>query len=67
MGAMGVAHDNAYNLVRQEVDSIICLHIDRGYSFAAASFYQSFPDMEDRDVISILKRIHQPGEKLGDN
>jgi putative phosphoribosyl transferase len=58
-----VAHDNAYDLVSHEVDSIICLHIDRGYSFAVASFYQSFPDMEDREVISMLKKIHQPGEK----
>jgi putative phosphoribosyl transferase len=65
--AVPVAHDNAYNLVSHEVDSIICLHIDRGYSFAVASFYESFPDMEDREVISILKRIHHPGEKLGNN
>jgi len=49
--------------VSHEVDSIICLHIDRGYSFAVASFYQSFPDMEDREVISILKKIHGPAEK----
>lgn len=61
--AVPVAHDNSYNLIRQEVDSIICLHIDRGYSFAVASFYQSFPDMEDGEVISILKSIHQPDEK----
>jgi putative phosphoribosyl transferase len=60
--AVPVAHDNAYNLVREEVDSIICLHIDRGHSFAVASFYQSFPDMEDREVISILKMIHELGE-----
>jgi putative phosphoribosyl transferase len=61
--AVPVAHDNAYNLVSHEVDSIICLHIDRGYSFAVASFYESFPDMEDREVISILKRIYRPAEK----
>ena len=54
-----VAHDSAYNMVSREVDSIICLHIDRGYSFAVASFYQSFPDMEDREVISILEKIHR--------
>ena len=56
--AVPVAHDNAYNLVSHEVDSIICLHIDRGYSFAVASFYESFPDMEDTEVISILRKIH---------
>ncbi len=56
--AVPVAHDDAYNLVSQEADSIICLHIYRGYSFAVASFYQSFSDMEDREVISLLKKIH---------
>jgi putative phosphoribosyl transferase len=56
--AVPVAHEYAYNLVSHEVDSILCLHIDRGYSFAVASFYKSFPDMEDREVISILKRLH---------
>ena len=61
--AVPVAHDNAYNLVSRDVDSIICLHIDRGYSFAVASFYESFPDMDDREVISILKRIDRPVEK----
>jgi putative phosphoribosyl transferase len=65
--AVPVAHDNAYSLVSHEVDSIICLHVDRGYSFAVASFYESFPDMEDREVIAILKRIHRPLEILGDN
>ena len=54
--AVPVAHDNAYDLVSHEVDSIICLHIDRGYSFAVASFYRSFPDMEDIEVISMLRR-----------
>lgn len=61
--AVPVAHDNAYDLVSREADSIICLHIDRGYSFAVASFYRSFPDMEDSEVISILKSIHRQGEK----
>jgi putative phosphoribosyl transferase len=61
--AVPVAHDNAYDLVSREVDSLICLHIDRGYSFAVASFYRSFPDMEDREVISILRRVYQQGEK----
>jgi len=56
--AVPVAHDNAYDLVSHEVDSIICLHIDRGYSFAVASFYRDFPDMEDEEVISLLQHIH---------
>ena len=61
--AVPVAHDIAYNLVSREAESIICLHIDRGYSFAVASFYQSFTDVEDEEVISILKKINRPVEK----
>jgi predicted phosphoribosyltransferase len=61
--AVPVAHENSYHMVKREVDSIICLHIDRGYSFAVASFYQSFPDMEDSEVISILKKIHHEDVK----
>ncbi|HVO67724.1 MAG TPA: phosphoribosyltransferase family protein [Syntrophales bacterium] len=57
--AVPVAHENSYHMIKREVDLIICLHIDRGYSFAVASFYQSFPDMEDSEVISILKKIHR--------
>jgi len=56
--AVPVAHDNAYDLVSHEVDSIICLHIDRGYSFAVASFYRNFPDMVDEEVISLLEHVH---------
>ena len=60
--AVPVAHDNAYNLVEQEVDSIFCLHLDRGYSFAVASFYRIFPDMEDGEVISLLNKIRKRSE-----
>ena len=56
--AVPVAHENSYNMVKREVDSIICIHIDRGYSFAVASFYESFPDMLDSEVISILNKMH---------
>lgn len=56
--AVPVAHENSYNMVKREVDSIICLHIDKGYSFAVASFYESFPDMQDSEVILILNKIH---------
>jgi putative phosphoribosyl transferase len=61
--AVPVAHENSYHMVKREVDSIICLHIDRGYSFAVASFYQSFPDMQDSEVILILKKIHHEDVK----
>jgi putative phosphoribosyl transferase len=51
-----VAHHESYHLVKKEVDDIICLNISRGFSFAVASFYMSFPDMNDAEVIKILKK-----------
>ncbi len=51
-----VAHHESYHLVKKEVDDIVCLHISRGFSFAVASFYMSFPDMSDAEVIKILKK-----------
>jgi len=53
--AIPVAHFNSYNLVKKQADKIICLHISKGFSFAVASFYESFPDLRDAEVISILK------------
>jgi putative phosphoribosyl transferase len=53
--AVPVSHFEAYNLVVKEMDSMICLYIDRGFSFAVAAFYDSFPDMSDEEVIGILK------------
>lgn len=57
MAAVPVAHYNSYHMVRQHVDDILCLHIDQHLSFAVASFYSEFPDMEDREVINILKKM----------
>jgi putative phosphoribosyl transferase len=51
-----VAHHESYHLVKKEADDVVCLHISHGFSFAVASFYMSFPDMSDAEVIKILKK-----------
>jgi putative phosphoribosyl transferase len=55
--AVPVAHAGSYARVRVEVDSITCLHIDNGYSFAVASFYERFPDMRDSEVTALLHEL----------
>lgn len=50
-----VAHREAYNLVKQQVDKVIALHISDLPFFAVASFYREFPDMSDQEVVSYLK------------
>jgi len=57
IAAVPVAHYISYRMVRQHVDDILCLHLDEHLSFAVASFYSEFPDMEDREVIEILKKM----------
>ncbi|MBW1990212.1 MAG: phosphoribosyltransferase [Deltaproteobacteria bacterium] len=63
VAAVPVAHENSFELVNKQADQVICLHVDQGYSFAVASFYRSFPDLEDQEVTLLLeenaKRIRQ--------
>lgn len=53
--AVPVAHREAYELVSRESDKIIVLHVSDEPYFAVASFYRSFPDMSDEEVVSYLK------------
>lgn len=57
IAAVPAAHYESYNIVRKEVDDIICIIIDDAPSFAVASYYINFPDMTDEDVMEILNVI----------
>lgn len=57
--AVPVAHLEAFNLVRKEADDVICLYVSSEASFAVASFYEYFPDLEDEEVIDILNKIRK--------
>lgn len=52
--AVPVAHREAYEMVEEESDEIVTLHISNLPYFAIASFYREFPDMSDEEVISYL-------------
>lgn len=54
--AVPVAHFEAYEQVRRKADIMICLHVEKSESFAVASFYDSFPDLPDQRIVSLLKR-----------
>ncbi len=54
--AVPVAHRQSYELVKEEVDKIIVLHISDLPYFAVASFYDEFPDMSDKEVIGYLEK-----------
>ena len=64
--AIPVAYYEAFNLVKDEVDDIICLYVSRDSSFNIASCYEYFPDMKDKEVTEILN-MSQEIYKITDN
>lgn len=43
------------NLVEPEVDELVCLIVQEVAPFAVASFYSSFPDLSDQQVLAYLR------------
>jgi predicted phosphoribosyltransferase len=46
---------SAIELIRPHADKIVCLNIRSGPSFAVADAYKVWRDLEDQDVVKILK------------
>jgi predicted phosphoribosyltransferase len=63
IAAVPVAHRGAYDLVRDECDQTVVLHISDQPYFAVASFYDQFPDMRDEEVVSYLEK-KSTGKKM---
>ncbi len=53
--AVPVASGAAYDLIKGVVDDLVCLVIARTYEFAVASFYHSWYDLTDAEVIQWLE------------
>ena len=54
--AAPVSPEGTDQLIKKEVDRLICLYIQPGFgSFAVASFYQDFHDLTDQEVRDLLK------------
>lgn len=51
------ASTTAINLLKPHVDKIICLNIRSGPIFAVADAYRLWYDLEDKDVVEILRRL----------
>lgn len=54
--AVPVASVSAFNLVKPEVDDLVCLKVARTSWFAVASYYQNWYDLSDDDVIAYLRK-----------
>lgn len=53
--AVPTAPVSAIELIRLDADKIVCLNIRSGPSFAVADAYKVWRDLEDEDVVKILK------------
>ncbi len=53
--AVPVASGSAYDLVRPEVDNLVCLIIARTNYFAVARFYQHWHDLNDEEIIDFFE------------
>ena len=56
MVAVPTAPVSAINLLKPHVDKVICLNIRSGPMFAVADTYKVWYDLEDEDVMKILKQ-----------
>jgi putative phosphoribosyl transferase len=57
--AVPTASISAINLLRPDVDQIICLNIRSGAFFAVADAYKNWYDLHDKDVMRLLKHVAQ--------
>ncbi len=53
--AVPVSPRRSVNLVEAEADELVCLIVQETPPFAVASFYASFPDLSDEQVIAYLE------------
>ena len=58
--AVPVASSEAVALVRQHCDEVVCLEVPRRFQ-AVGQFYRSFPQLEDEEVIALLREAGPGG------
>ncbi len=54
--AVPVASTSAFKEAKKHADSVIAIIVDRSKVFAVGSFYHSFPDLSDQDVIRYMTK-----------
>jgi putative phosphoribosyl transferase len=60
IAAAPVAHDSAYEAVKQKADRVAVVYVTATTLFAVASHYDSFPEMSDEEVLAYLRRRPAP-------
>lgn len=61
--AVPTAPTSAINLLRSQVDKIVCLNIRSVTYFAVADAYKNWYDLNDKDVMELVKKVTQNNTK----
>ena len=56
--AVPTAPKETVDLILPRVDELVCLNVRSGFTFAVADAYENWYDLEDEEVISILRSLH---------
>lgn len=56
--AVPTAPKGTVDLILSQVDELVCLNVRSGFTFAVADAYEKWYDLEDEEVISILRSFH---------
>ncbi|MBI3988658.1 MAG: phosphoribosyltransferase [candidate division NC10 bacterium] len=59
--AAPVASDSAVTVLAPKVDELVILYVSDALTFAVADFYEDFSEMQDEEVLTLLKRAAPSG------
>lgn len=60
--AVPTGSERTVDLILPHANEIVCLNVRGGWSFAVADAYENWYDLDDDEVISILKNFHPDQE-----
>ncbi len=61
MIASPTGHAESVEDLAKEVGAVYCANVRGGFSFAVADAYRRWYDVDEREVLEILKRLWQKG------
>lgn len=57
------AHSESVQMILEEVEAIYCPNLRSGFSFAVADAYEQWSDLDEQEVIRILRKFENPNDR----